>query len=203
MRRIGASTHATGIRELTVDHPPQPTLRTERLVLRPYTLADAARVAELAGVREVAATTARIPHPYEPWMAEEWIADHRMAWDDGTDAIYAITTDAEGLIGSIALHLKLDQRRAELGYWIGRPYWGRGFTTEAARALLALGFDTLKLQRISAHYMAGNGASGAVMRKLGMQHEGTLRRHAIKWGEPHDVECYAILKEEWEARRGG
>ncbi|MGH7591771.1 MAG: GNAT family N-acetyltransferase [Gemmatimonadales bacterium] len=176
---------------------PQPILRTSRLTLRPFVLADAERVSELAGDREVAATTLRIPHPYEAWMAEEWIAYHRMAWDDGTLANFAVTTTEDGLIGSIGLSLHRDHARGEMGYWIGKPYWGRGFVTEAAAEILRFGFGELGLHRIHAHHMTGNPASGTVLRKLGMRHEGTLRHHTLKWGKFHDIECYGLLADEY------
>lgn len=178
---------------------PQPILRTRRLVLRPFALHDAARVSELAGDRDVAATTLRIPHPYEPWMAEEWIADHRMSYEDGTLANFAITTADAGVIGSIGLSLHREHQRGEMGYWIGRPYWGKGYVSEAAREVLRFGFEELGLHRIHAHHMTVNPASGAVLKKLGMTHEGTLRHHTLKWGEFHDIECYGILAAEFSA----
>ena len=181
--------------------PPQPTLRTERLTLRPYSRADASRVAELAGDRDVAATTLRIPHPYTRAMAEEWIATLAGAYDEGRAATFAITLASDGVIGSIALSLHLDHHRGELGYWIGKPYWGKGYATEAAHTILSYAFDDLGLHRVSAHYMTGNEASGAVMRKVGMKHEGTLRQHTCKWGAFHDVECYGMLAEEWGAEK--
>lgn len=133
-------------------------------------------------------------------MAEEWIADHRMAWDDGTLANFAITTAADGLIGSIGLSLYLDHARGEMGYWIGKPYWGRGYVTEAATEILRVGFEVLGLHRIHAHHMTGNPASGTVLRKLGMRHEGTLHHHTLKWGEFHDIECYGLLADEFARR---
>ena len=177
----------------------QPVLRTPRLVLRPFALSDAARVAELAGDREVAATTLRIPHPYDAHMAEEWIADHRTAYEDGRLATFAITTAAGVLIGSIGLSLHSDHARGEMGYWIGKPYWGQGYATEAASAVLRFGFEALALHRIHAHHMTANPASGTVLKRLGMHHEGTLRHHTLKWGEFHDIECYGILAEELTA----
>ena len=178
---------------------PQQTLRTERLILRPYGMADAARVAELAGDREVAATTLRIPHPYDATMAAEWIAGLPAEYAAERAITWAITLGGTELIGSIALSLHLDHHRAELGYWVGKPHWGKGYVTEASRAVMDHGFGELALHRISAHHMSVNPASGAVMRKLGMRHEGILRHHTLKNGEYHDVECYGVLAREWRA----
>lgn len=180
----------------------QPILHTERLTLRPFTLADAADVQRLAGAYEVAANIPDIPHPYEDGMAETWINTHPTRLAAGTGLTYAITlTETGKLCGAISLTLKPEHQRAELGYWIGVPYWGRGYCTEAARALRDLGFSALGLHRILAVHLTRNPASGRVMQKIGMRHEGTLREHEIKWGVFETVECYAILRSEWEAEQ--
>ena len=90
--------------------------------------------------------------------------------------------------------------RAELGYWIGKPYWGQGYCTEAARATLDFGFEQLGLNRIFAHHFARNPASGRVMQKIGMTREGRLRQHVKKWDAFEDLELYGILKDHWAAR---
>jgi ribosomal-protein-alanine N-acetyltransferase len=180
-----------------------PTLRTERLVLRSFTLDDAPRVQELAGAREVAATTLNMPYPYEDGMAEAWIGTHAAAWETRDRLTLAIAHESAGLLGGIALNLALRHRRAELGYWIGMPYWNHGYATEAAAAVLAFGFGELGLNRIRGRCFATNPASGKVLRKLGMLHEGTMREDVVRWDRFHDLECYAILAREWRAPRGG
>jgi RimJ/RimL family protein N-acetyltransferase len=177
-----------------------PALRTERLLLRGFTLADAPRVQELAGAREVASTTLTMPHPYEDGMAEAWIQGHAAAWEARERLSLAVTSQADGLIGVTGLSLKPMHRHAEIGYWIGVPYWNRGFATEAAAAVLAYGFGQLGLHRIVGRHFARNPASGGVLRKLGMRHEGTLREHVWKWDRFEDLECYAILEDEWRGR---
>ncbi len=182
----------------------QPTLHTPRLLLRPLTLADAADVQRLAGAREIASTTAVIPHPYEDGMAEEWISTHAPALAEGRSITYAITLAETGdLCGAIGLSLTPEHQRAELGYWVGVPYWGRGYCTEAALAVRDLGFSELGLHRVEAVHLARNPASGRVMQKIGMRHEGTLREHVLKWGVFETIECYAILRSEWPAGRAG
>lgn len=170
-----------------------PTLTTDRLTLRPFLLSDAADVQRLAGSREVADTTLSIPHPYADGMAEAWIAAHEGAWSRHESATLAIIEPDAGLVGAISLRIELPQRRAELGYWIGVPFWGQGYATEAARAVIAWGFTKLSLQRIYAHHMVRNPASGRVMAKAGMQLEGTLRRHFYRWGIAEDVAIWGIL----------
>lgn len=177
-----------------------PTLRTERLMLRGFTLDDAPRVQRLAGARDIASTTLNVPHPYEDGMAEAWIAGHAAAWDARQSLTLAVTTEADGLVGAISLGLAPEHRRAEMGYWMGVDYWNRGYTTEAAAAVLDYAFGELGLNRIVARYLARNPASGRVMQKLGMQREGIQREHVVRWGRLEDLECYAILAREWASR---
>ncbi len=187
---------ASGLRS---ELEPIPTLRTSRLLLRPFAPLDAARVRLLAGAPEVASTTLKIPHPYEEGMAEAWIAGHGAAWTAREHLTLAITAGSEGLVGGVGLHLALEHRRGELGYWIGVPYWNRGYATEACVAVLAYGFDELGLHRVLARHVERNPASGRVMRKLGMTHEGRMREHVLKWDRFETLEVYGILEGEWRA----
>lgn len=176
----------------------QPQLKTERLLLRPFTPKDAPIVQKLAGDKAIAATTINIPHPYTDGLAERWISTHKPRFRDSRGAIYAITLlENQQLMGSIGLVTVPDQKRAELGYWLGQPYWGRGYTTEAARELLRFGFTELGLNRIYANHFSRNPASGRVMQKIGMQYEGTMRQHIIKWDQFEDLKLYGILRNEW------
>ena len=173
----------------------RPSLHTRRLILRPFRPEDAPAVQRLAGAREVSSTTLTIPYPYEDGMAEKWIASHRPAFDKGRDVTFAITLrDDEILIGAMGLRIERDQERAELGYWIGVPWWGRGYCTEAARAVVRYGFGGMGLNRIFARHFEGNPASGRVMQKIGMRYEGCLRGHVKKGRRFKDLECYALLK---------
>lgn len=187
-----------GIPHPTPNPPPtsaQPVLETGRLVLRPFAATDAPDVQRLAGAREVAHTTLHIPHPYPDGAAEQWIAAHTPAWAAGTLATYAITLgDGGALIGAIGLTVTREHRRGEMGYWVGVPYWNRGYATEAGQALLRLGFEQLELHRIQARHLVRNPASGRVMRKLGMRPEGINRGAMLKWGTFEDIAMYAILQ---------
>lgn len=175
----------------------RPTLETNRLVLRPFNLSDAPRVQLLAGDRAVAATTKNIPHPYEDGIAEQWIGAHQERFERDQEVVFAIARkDGGELIGAIGLVLNLLQDNAELGYWIGKAYWGRGYCTEAGYAVLRYAFAELRLHRVHARHLSHNPASGRVMQKLGMRHEGQLRQHAKKWDEFFDVEIYGILRPE-------
>jgi ribosomal-protein-alanine N-acetyltransferase len=181
----------------------RPELRTDRLLLRPFILADAPVVQRLAGDRDIASTTLSIPHPYEDGMAEQWINTLQEGFERGEFVNFAIVLLADGaLIGAIGLSLNQAHENAELGYWIGKPYWGNGYCTEAARAVLHYGFTRLGLNRVAAHHLSRNPASGRVMEKIGMQYEGCERQRVKKWGVFEDVKMYAILKDEYESRSG-
>jgi RimJ/RimL family protein N-acetyltransferase len=174
-----------------------PTLVTQRLRLRPFAPADAADVRRLAGERDIAAGTLTIPHPYDEGVAESWIATHQETYDSGRGLVLAITLrEGGGLAGAIGLAIEHAHGRAELGYWVGRPFWGRGYATEAAHALVAHGFGALGLRRVTASVFAHNARSARVLEKLGMRREGLLRRHFWKWGEFVDAVVYGLLAEE-------
>jgi len=178
----------------------QPTIKTERLVLRPYAMADVPAVQRIVSDREVAATTLSIPHPYPDNGAVEWLKSIDPKWNDGSGAVFAITLASSGeVIGSIGLVIKPEHRHAEMGYLIARRHWGNGYVTEAAAAVLRFGFETLNLNRIFAHHMTINPASGTVMRKIGMRYEGTMRQHIIKWGEVRDIALYGITRDAYDA----
>ena len=172
----------------------QPILETARLILRPFTPADAPDVQRLAGAPEVADTTLNLPHPYGDGVAAEWIGGHPARFAAGEGVNYAMTLrDGGTLIGSISLIATRRHRRAELGYWLGVPYWGQGYTTEAAGALAAQGFSLLDLHKITAAHFARNPASGRVMEKIGMTREGLMRGQTLKNGVFEDLVVYGLL----------
>jgi len=180
-----------------------PTLETDRLRLRPFDVADAAAVQRLAGAAEVAATTLNIPHPYPVGLAESWINRHRPA-AAGTRVTWAIERTADAtLLGSITLSLVPAHSRAELGYWLGVSYWNQGYTTEAARRVIAFAFAERGVHRVEAGCFPRNPASARVLVKAGLQLEGVLRGYARKGGIFEDVAMYAVLRSlEAQARPG-
>ncbi len=173
----------------------RPELATDRLLLRPFQLADAQRVEELAGNAAIADTTMHIPHPYPTGLAAEWISRHAANWEEGRSVTFAIVRrQDEVLMGAISLGFDPENESAEMGYWLGKPYWNHGYTTEAARAVIRFGFEVVGLNRIFAQYFMRNPASGRVMAKAGMQYEGRLRQRLKKAEHFEDVGVYAILK---------
>lgn len=172
----------------------QPTLETTRLTLRPFNPADAPLVQTYASAREIADTTLSIPHPYPDDAAAAWIGTHRPAWEAGTSVTFAIALRDTGLVvGAIGLTISSAHALAELGYWMAVPYWNHGYCTEAARALVAFGFDVLGLHRIEARHLTRNRQSGRVMQKIGMRYEGVQREAIRKWDRFEDVAFYGVL----------
>lgn len=176
-----------------------PTLTGKRLILRPFDLSDAGEVQRLAGHRAIADTTSDIPHPYEDGMAEQWIATHQNQFEQGTAVTLALALRRnDRLIGAISLmNISELHKRGEIGYWVGKPYWNRGYCTEACLTILAYGFNHLGLNRIYGSFFQRNPSSGRVMEKLGMTREGILRQHEVKWGRFEDVVVYGILEPQW------
>jgi len=174
----------------------KPTLETPRLRLRPYSAADIAELLPLVGTREVAATTLRIAHPYTENDARAFIS---LAQE--SDKMWlAITLHSDGRqIGGIGLRLEPQHQHAELGYWLGVPYWGQGYATEAAHEMLRYGFEELGMHRIFATHFKHNPASGRILKKLGMRYEGCQREHLRKWDQFVDSELYGILRREWKS----
>jgi [ribosomal protein S5]-alanine N-acetyltransferase len=173
-------------------------LRTARLLLRSLEREDVPAMVRLAGVNEIAATTLQIPHPYEEDDAQSFLAKASEDFRAGRSVSFAISIlPGRELCGAVGLHLADAHKRAELGYWIGVPFWGKGYATEAASAAVAFGFETLHLNRIYAHHFAGNAASQRVLEKIGMRHEGRSRQHIRKWDRFVDLENYGLLAEEF------
>lgn len=177
----------------------RPTLRTARLTLRPFTLDDAPAVHRLASAREVALNTLMVPHPYPDGAAEQWIGMHQEEFD--ADRIVHFALDVGEVVGAMALILKPAQDMGEIGYWLGVPFWNRGYASEAAAEVMRYGFEERGLNRVFAAHFGRNTASGRVLQKIGMKHEGTIRQHEKKWGEYQDLVFYGLLRDEWLSSR--
>ena len=172
----------------------QPVLESARLLLRPYTLADAANVQRLAGDPRIADTTTNIPHPYPDGAAERWIESLAPAFAEGRRITFAVTLrETAELIGSVALHtIFRDHARAELGYWIAVGHWGQGYATEATCRLMAYAREGQGITRIISRCLARNPASSRVMEKAGMHREGLLIAHERKHATFEDVVLYGL-----------
>src|SRR6266702_908576 len=161
-----------------------PVLETERLKLRAPRLEDAGQVAMLANDRRIAENTARIPHPYALADAQTFLAAANRSADETT---LLITLPQDQVIGICALELR-EGPAPELGYWLGVPYWGRGYATEAVRALIDHAFAELGHYALQAGARVTNPASRRVLEKCGFQWTGVglYRIRALKSSAPID-----------------
>ncbi len=178
------------------------TIETERLALRPFELTDARRVSYLAGDYEVAKMCGRVPHPYPVLIAEAWIATQAAARAKGEDYPFAVTLPGDGLIGACGVNRASVSSAAgpdtwELGYWLGLPYWGQGYASEASRGLMAWARETLGASVFTAGHYADNPASGAVLRKLGFEHTGSTELFGLARARTSPCERYV-----WPAGAG-
>jgi len=156
----------------------RPDLATERLSLRRPNDRDVDAIVGVVGNWEVARRLARVPHPYSP-------ADARFFLDYVASAewVWAITLrGADTLLGAIGLTPEEGADAAELGYWLSPAHWGSGITTEAARAVVAFGFERLGLPVITSGYFVDNSPSGRVLRKLGFVETGHVMRPCLATG---------------------
>jgi RimJ/RimL family protein N-acetyltransferase len=151
----------------------EPVIATARLRLRRPRKADAARIAGLANDFDIARMTSRVPHPYALADAEAWLA-HAGAPEPGRQASFAIEHPDEGLVGLVAVYPNADGR-SELGYWLGRPYWGQGYATEAAGAAVVWASAAWNRRAIFASHFQDNPASGAVLCKTGFLYTGEVK----------------------------
>ena len=136
----------------------------------------------------------RFPHPYTAADADQWI---RQATEETPQTHFAIVI-GKSMIGGIGLELGTDifRRSAEIGYWLGEPFWGRGIATEAVRAITNYAFSTFNLCRIYAGVFEWNPASVRVLEKAGFMREGRMRKSVFKDGRVTDQFLYAMIRGE-------
>jgi len=162
--------------------PSWPTLSTPRLTLRAPALDDAPALGRLVDDPGVAAMTTSIPHPFPEGAAEAFIVRMEEA-DPGREGVFALDATGEGLIGLLGFHPN-DAGTLEIGYWLGRPFWGRGYMTEAVNAALAWAGGGWGRRYLLAGHFADNPASGQVLVKAGFLYTGdVVPRFSLARGE--------------------
>jgi RimJ/RimL family protein N-acetyltransferase len=165
-------------------------LKTERLLLRPFRPVDAEAVQTLCANWKVARMTTRIAHPYPEGAAALWIASHSEAGARDEEHTLCIERDGEP-IGAVGLRKTAD-RVYEVGYWIGEPWWGRGYATEAAARLLRFAFRELGAARATSGHFLDNPASGRVLEKCGFAYTGEDREWSEARGEEVAVRRFEL-----------
>lgn len=167
-------------------------LETERLTLRPVAGGDLSDIVTLAGDIEVARWTASIRHPLGETEVAAWLARRTKS---GEHAFAILRKGESGLIGVVGITVTAGADKGEIGYWIGRRYWGCGFATEAVRRVLAHGFAVLGLDEVEATVFPGNDRSARVLDKTGFTESKSVQRAAPARGGDCEVIVYTLARE--------
>lgn len=182
-----------------MDVAPFAPLATERLTLRPFRAEDAPSLHRLINDWQVCRDLAAVPFPYARAEADRFIAEAAAGLSDGRSFHLAITGQeggAESLVGGISMHVDPQERVAEIGYWVGRRFWGHGVASEAVRRLARWALANLDLDRLMADAATDNGASHAVLRKVGFRHVGEGIELFVARGGEHKVLRFELSRDD-------
>jgi RimJ/RimL family protein N-acetyltransferase len=168
----------------------------EQIHLSAFRLSDKSALQELLNDRDIYERTLRIPFPYTDKDSDEWLAlVAKITEQQGQPVHFAIRTADEGLIGGCGFEgLQIGTtHRSEVGYWLAKPFWGRGIMTAVVGRLCRHAFEEFALVKITAHVFASNQASARVLEKCGFVQEGLLRKQYLKDGKLLDARLFALL----------
>lgn len=187
--------------------PPFQPLRTERLALRPLRAEDAAELHRLVNDWDVAKSLARVPFPYPRELADEWIASTRAQLAEGRAWHLAITgiehagtpEESEVLVGCVGLTLDTARKEAELGYWVGRRFWGHGVGPEAAGRIARWALANLGIEKLVASASLENARSQAVLRRIGFREVGEGARDFLSRGGAMPVRLFEMTRDDLPA----
>jgi RimJ/RimL family protein N-acetyltransferase len=158
---------------------------------------DLAAFVEYLAEKEIYDRTLRIPHPYTEADAQAWLAIvEKTTREQGRPVKWAIRDRDDRLIGGVGFDdfVLGKSHRAEIGYWLAKPYWGRGIMTAVVQKACAFAFAEFGLVKITAHVFADNLASARVLEKCGFELEGYLKKHYLKDGRLLDAKAYALFR---------
>jgi RimJ/RimL family protein N-acetyltransferase len=181
---------------------PTPTLResracvleTERLALRRPTLADVKAIANLANDRRIAENTRRLPHPYSQDHAIEFV---RALANDRRETVFLIENNYTP-IGAVGVDWRQPDA-PELGYWLGFEYWGQGFATEAARAVIDFTFEQFDVEHLISGARVANPSSRNILEKCGFQWSGVELHRFEALGSSTPVDCFRLTRGVWSS----
>lgn len=173
---------------------------TERLIIRPYVLGDAESIYKVVALKEIAATTISIPHPYPRETVDLWINfldDSRKKGNSYEFGLFNKENPNEYIGNCGFVNISKVHNNGELGYFINPKYWNKGYSTEACSKIVEFGFKTLNLERIYGKCMVKNIASKRVMEKCGLRVEGVSKHEIFKWGKYEDIFNLALIQSDW------
>jgi ribosomal-protein-alanine N-acetyltransferase len=174
-------------------------LEGEQVILRPVNPDDVDDIAKNARNKQISRNTF-MPHPYRPEHAIGFLRHAQKVRRTGSGLHLAVVLKEKNeVVGMLGFEgIVRNHRRAEIGYWIGKRFWGRGIATEMVQLAVDYGFREMKLNRIQAGVFIHNPASSRVLEKCGFSHEGTLRQYARRYQKYVDMHMYSILRHEWQ-----
>jgi RimJ/RimL family protein N-acetyltransferase len=146
--------------------------------------------------RDIYDRTSRIPYPYTISDAEQWLNIVAKANKRNGQSVNWAIRQEERVIGAIGLHEFIigQSHSADIGYWLGKPFWGKGIMTAVVKAVCSHAFENFGIVRIHAHVFSFNIASSRVLEKCGFEQEGYLRKYFVKDGKYFDAKTYGLLK---------
>lgn len=172
-----------------------PIIKTKKFTLRPFRMSDSKSVVKHANDKLVARNLERLPHPYTMKDAKVWIRKNLLEYKrkNPREFVFAIEIDGEA-VGSIGFHEIIHGHKAEMGYWLGRKYWGKGLMTEVVKCASKYAFKVFKLRRLQACTYPHNIASMRVLEKNDFSFEGVLKK-GVKKGEKFiDAHVFAKVR---------
>jgi len=172
-------------------------IKTKQFILRPFRMGDAKSVIKYAGDKLIARNLPNLPHPYTKKDAKWWLTRqiNFRRQKNPEEVVFAIEINGEA-VGSIGLHKINYKHKAELGYWLGREYWGRGIMTNVVKKVVNFGFRDLKLNRIYARVFLSNKGSARVLEKNRFKCEGIANKDIKKGNKFVDAYIFAKIKKE-------
>lgn len=176
-------------------------IETTRLQLRQLQPEDQEAIYQLLNNPEVAKQTARIPYPYTRAMAGEWIAAMPERVKDGEYVWAIVEKKQQKLIGCISFVWEFAQKEAEVGYWLGQPFWGKGYMTEALAAVVEHAFIFLPIRQLQANVRQNNGSSKQVLEKNGFQRSGSKVEYFPIRQENVELDIYHLSRDQWLQRQ--
>lgn len=179
-------------------------LETDRLILRAPRWSDADAITRLIGNYNVSKTLSRVPYPYSDEDAKNWLAGRLDVESPPDDHVFALQLKdgPDHLVGVVGVHPEressaFDGTTAEIGYWLGEPWWGQRLMSEASRAVVTYCFDIIGLEEIVAGYLDGNEGSKRILEGLGFKGCGVEKRGSLALGKEVDCAMLRLMHEDW------
>lgn len=171
-------------------------IKNKDIILRKLKLSDKMLIYEYCKDKSLSRWIYTMSYPYTKNNALKYIKKMNNLWKKKKYYDFAIIYKGE-FVGTMGIHI-ITEYKGEIGYWVGKPFWGQGIAVKAAKLLMKESFKTLKLHKIFARTRKDNKSSERVMKKLGMKHEGTLKEDQKIKGKYYDYIYYGILKKEFK-----